>query len=281
MINLIISKFFIFSVFSWIQNSGNLAALRWTTKKITISWNQSSKLNQSNSRKAILITLWDWKRTCKLFLRIEEERYFLKRNFSFSNPTVHLERLDIQLVTFYNSTSGQKRKISETVKSLARKGNEGLQRMKAHTCCICKKRISNFQYLKLHIKSIHLKSTKFSCDLCPKIFYSKSYIQRHMIADHSKKRFWCNICDYKTAIRSAFLSHRKTHSKESECPICKKRVAKLKLHVKTHEPKNPCSICSKMIGNKSMRKHIKIHEVKNHKCGLCGEAFEKKLDLGR
>lgn len=194
-----------------------------------------------------------------------------------------LERLDFRCDNFDTSTSDQGQKkanFSKKVSEFAQKGNEGLSPTDRHTCCFCRKKVSGRAYLRNHIRTLHLKSTKLFCDHCPKVFYNKNYIKRHMIAAHSKKNLSCNICDFKTSFKSTFLRHKKKHDTGVECPICRQLVKELKRHIRTHTSKKNCPVCHQIFSYANLKSHMKLH-TRALRCEICEEAFEKKLDLRR
>lgn len=200
-----------------------------------------------------------------------------------------VERLPSEGSKSEASINSQKRKIGhkteqkqtafETVYELARKGNEGISLKKPHTCCICLKICCNQFVLRMHLESVHLRTKKLSCDLCPKYYFTFQAIRRHMKKTHCKKILECNVCDYKTAIRSLLVSHKLTHNTKAECPICKKLVASLPNHIPRHKPKISCSICQITCHPHTMKSHMNVHRVR--KCKSCDEVFTKTEDLRR
>lgn len=169
-----------------------------------------------------------------------------------------------------------------TLETLSRKGNKALRSTKdPHTCCFCSKTLSNLPNLKEHIKSVHFKTEKFLCDLCPKLYYTKRSIYHHLAENHREKKFKCNKCDLKFAFESWLELHKTTHAVKVKCSICKKQVSSLRRHMITHRPREKCPICLKMIraaDRRSMKSHMKSH---NKKCGKCGETFESREALRR
>lgn len=87
---------------------------------------------------------------------------------------------------------------------------------------------------------IHSKANKMSCDLGPKYYFSKSSIFHHMQNSHGRKKYQCNICDYKTAIKTSFKKHEIIHADKVECHVRSKQVTSLEVH-KVHEPREACS----------------------------------------
>lgn len=138
-----------------------------------------------------------------------------------------LERLDIKkanikvLLNQLKSSTG----CSDTVKSLAKIGNERLGSKELHTCCLCRKRFSRSLRLKLHIENVHYRKKRISCDLCTHVCFTKDAIFHHMLV-HRTKKYACNICDYKTSFKQNFQKHRNHIFKKcSSCDeVFKKKV---------------------------------------------------------
>lgn len=208
----------------------------------------------------------------------------LKFWISFSDPHVLLERITYKKSIRELSSLDRCPRIvdkSETIHALARKGNEGIGYADPHSCCLCRKVYSCRLRLRVHLKTLHLKTTKFLCDLCPKIYFIKHEIIRHFQNVHLKKRFSCNVCDYRTSVTAHMKSHKMIHAEKVECTICKKLVPSLRNHLLMHRPKERCTVCQKMISKKNINMHIKTHSVKNHKCENCVDCFSTREDLRR
>lgn len=211
----------------------------------------------------------------------------------FTGPVVLLDRLAFKespktissskIVKIRKHYKTSKTSVSELAVNEARKGNEHLSCYDPHTCSICKRLFSSRYALRSHIDVVHGKTKKFFCDLCPKILYHKTHMHLHMRDVHSKKKFSCNICDFKTASKKNFLGHKMTHSEKVPCPICKKPVSSMKKHMINHKPRERCPTCNLIFSSRSLKQHMKIHNriAIVHKCESCGEAFDNKEDLRR
>lgn len=205
---------------------------------------------------------------------------------SFSDPFVQLERYALEKSTSVLSDSDhceKKSSFGDEVDSLSRQGNEGLTYKEPHTCCFCQKVFSCRDRLCPHIERHHLQAKKWSCDLCPKFYFSKVDIKWHMTRVHDKKQLACKKCDYKTALNSKLDRHKQVHATKVECPICQKLVSSLKSHIKNaHEAKpivkGSCPICQKVMGKTRIKRHMKTHV---HKCGNCDKVFKSRKDLRR
>lgn len=188
-----------------------------------------------------------------------------------------LERLTINPLGKYDFPEYSK----GSIETLEKKGNEGLSWREPHTCCFCQKKCYNRGGLSNHLKTVHHRNKKLLCDLCPKFYFHKRMIARHMREIHSKKSFECNICEYKTTRKSHFERHKLTHAEKVECPICKKLVNEAS-HMRIHEPRISCPICKKMFKKHCLKNHMKMHTRKSsQKCENCDENFKSREDLRR
>lgn len=211
---------------------------------------------------------------CCLCRKVLSNRFILKRHI-LSTHGVTPDKLSCfsTLVDHEQAKADQ----NEMTEALVTKGNEGLNFTKPHTCCFCQKVLKDRGKLKRHMLTLHSGSLKVFCDLCPKIYFSKSDLLNHMKNVHCEKRFACDVCDYKTANRNHIKKHKMIHNEKVQCPICKKLVTSLRGHVRMHT-KVKCSICQKTMIKQSLRQHMANHV---QKCKSCGETFEDKPTLRR
>lgn len=214
-----------------------------------------------------------------------------------------LERLEI--IKKYSKapiTKKVRRKFrhDEALRTLAKKDSHSLGTKDRHKCHICGMVCSDSRRLRLHLENVHLRTTRMSCDLCPKFFFTKEAIKQHVKA-HSKKRFVCNICDYKTARKGHMIRHKQSHDKiisksqlelddlvkkgnegqhwnePHACTFCQKVFTcrkSLKTHLQSFHLKATefrCDLCAKFYFSKdSIYDHIKkFHGVKKFKCHVC------------
>lgn len=148
-----------------------------------------------------------------------------------------------------------------------------------HACSICEKVFKQRAYLERHVESVHFKTNKIFCDLCPKIFFTEVDLKFHIRYVHGEKSFACNICDYKTAVKTNFKRHNLTHGVKVEFPICKKKVVELKTDTKAHRPKEfryvhgeksfACYICDYKTSVKSNLKRHKLTHGAKVGCPIC------------
>lgn len=203
---------------------------------------------------------------------------------------------DVPLEQYNDSTTSESAKEScNQWENLARNDDE------LHTCSICQKVLKRRNLME-HLRSLHYKTNKMCCDLCPKFYYSKQSIKQHMIT-HGERKFECSACGYVTPFKTSFKNHQKIHAAKVECQVCRKQVSSLKSHMRMHAPKERCPICQTILAKKSMANHLKSHRPKvscpickkmyaaptikkhmkthnkNKKCKTCEKAFESREGL--
>ena len=115
---------------------------------------------------------------------------------------------------------------------------------------------------------VHDDSKGFKCDVCLKMFPSKSDLERHYRMHTGEKPFACQTCDRKFAVLSTLVRHEATHSeiKSFKCSICPEgRFFKTKKELNQHmvfhyEPKFSCSHCDyKSHRKNNLNRHEKTH----------------------
>lgn len=122
------------------------------------------------------------------------------------------------------------------------------------------------------------KSKMFQCSSCD---YSSDYhaqIDQHTFKQHSSL---CTQCGHQSETFKEYQEHAETHP--YSCEICKVKfvgIRTLRRHMTIeHQTENlytkekkmvPCHICGKLVGEPSLRGHIKnIHSTEIHKCDFC------------
>ena len=115
---------------------------------------------------------------------------------------------------------------------------------------------------------VHDDSKSFQCDICLKIFKSKSQLVIHYRTHTGEKPFACQVCDRKFTQKAGLVQHQATHSeiKSFKCSICPegkffKTKSQLSHHMVFHyEPKFCCSHCDhKSYTASSLKRHEKTH----------------------
>uniref|UniRef100_F6Z625 C2H2-type domain-containing protein n=1 Tax=Ciona intestinalis TaxID=7719 RepID=F6Z625_CIOIN len=115
-----------------------------------------------------------------------------------------------------------------------------------------------------------LKLKFFICKECGKVFKRRYRLTNHIESIHrGKKKYHCDVCDFKTAYRLSLQQHKRLHTKEKPhiCKYCDKPfttgsmlIEHLRMHTNTKPHK--CKWCSKRFTAKSnYNKHIRIHSL--------------------
>lgn len=94
-------------------------------------------------------------------------------------------------------------------------------------CSICNKVLANIFLVRKHIERVHEKLKRFNCNHCPKDFYSKSDLVRHVKHRHiftnddtsnANLPFKCEVkgCGKHFKMKTALSNHQKiSHAKEN------------------------------------------------------------------
>ena len=106
------------------------------------------------------------------------------------------------------------------------------------------------------------ETTTFVCNICGKVYESKSGLFTHHKYEHEKKEipkpFICTECGAGFQHKSALKTHTRSHEEKTPCPQCGMKVRKVKLHIEAvHTP----------------------DEMKKHQCQDCGKGFLDALKL--
>ena len=128
--------------------------------------------------------------------------------------------------------------------------------------------------LERHIQAIHKELNTFSCEYCDFKTSRKDNFRIHIKTKHGSLIFECLACASTFHLRSDLKDHsRKAHDLEQDTNISPKI---LDHNVKPHK----CEVCGKNFTLKGeMNRHIKtVHmKVKTIKCSFCPKTFAKKV----
>jgi len=156
-------------------------------------------------------------------------------------------------------------------------------------CEHCGKFLSNDHTLSVHIASEHkIGDGKIhKCSKCEKIFIHRALLAQHMVYSHvDVDRFKCDLCDYKTNIKSILKRHQNVHSdvRDVQCDLCESKFKSkqiLKSHIDYVHNKirdHKCDICEKAFQSKwKLDDHVKTHTgQRDFQCQFCEKSFIQK-----
>jgi DNA-directed RNA polymerase subunit RPC12/RpoP len=149
--------------------------------------------------------------------------------------------------------------------------------MESYKCKECGKQFANPTNLKLHVKTVHLKEFRFSCEICGMGFTHMSHKRIHMRGHTGERPYKCEICGESFRYKDRLRIHLRGHTGERPfvCDVCKKGFAsrsKLKRHEKIHEK-------SGFGGNKSSQEEVEPPRPLRYGCEDCGKAFAEPQHL--
>ena len=95
------------------------------------------------------------------------------------------------------------------------------------TCKVCKKKLSNKQHLREHLKSQHFGKTDHYCARCDKYFSSSSSLAVHNRShDPSAQKFVCSTCNKSFTKESRLREHLPVHQgKQLTCQFVARRIS--------------------------------------------------------
>lgn len=158
-------------------------------------------------------------------------------------------------------------------------------------CDLCPKEFKSTDTLNTHQVNDHGKDP-FRCEICKEkevTFTSTSGLRRHMDVFHnsSNQRWQCSICSAELATKSSLIAHEQAHSEvhNFECEICSfssKTLHAMKRHMKLHGEKiHKCELCSKAF---TIKRYLNEHMLTHTKeqpfvCDDCGDRFNQRYSL--
>ncbi|XP_041985926.1 zinc finger protein 347-like isoform X8 [Aricia agestis] len=156
-------------------------------------------------------------------------------------------------------------------------------------CDVCLKMFPTKSRLLRHIRT-HTGEKTYSCNICQKIFLRRAYLKEHLLIHTGEKPYNCDICQKKFTLRSNLERHLLIHTGEKpfNCNICQKKFlgkSDLKRHLLIHTGEKPynCDICQKkFLGKSDLKRHLLIHTgEKPYNCDICQKKFLLRSHLKR
>uniref|UniRef100_A0A336KXZ9 CSON000366 protein n=1 Tax=Culicoides sonorensis TaxID=179676 RepID=A0A336KXZ9_CULSO len=154
----------------------------------------------------------------------------------------------------------------------------------------CKFAATSQHKLNRHLEMVHelVVRKSFCCDVCGKIYPTKSRLSYHLNIHYNRTPFACDFegCTRKFRNPTRLRNHKQEFHLQiirMHCAVCGKGFrtkASHDLHILGHEkPTIPCEVCGKLLTNrKTLATHLKIHTgERRYQCSVpgCDKAFTK------
>lgn len=140
-------------------------------------------------------------------------------------------------------------------------------REKRFMCAMCSYICGSSTSLKVHTRRHHTGERPYKCDLCPKTFVERNYMEAHRRVHTGERPFKCPICLKGFRDSSNMNHHKRTHSdiKPHKCPECGKGFLKkhnMTVHRRSQHMREDelikCSVCNKYFDD---RAQLNIHQI--------------------
>lgn len=79
------------------------------------------------------------------------------------------------------------------------------------TCTECGLKMK-YQYLKQHVKRLHVQGKIFKCNQCDKSFAYKKFLEEHQLIHTDIRPFPCEVCDQRFRQKAGLVSHMRLHT---------------------------------------------------------------------
>lgn len=161
-------------------------------------------------------------------------------------------------------------------------------------CTQCSKSYTSISYLKGHIRAVHDQALCNVCDICARVFRTKTACKSHKNSVHSNKNIkpaQCNECGlwlkHNTSLMTHIKRHHKNEGKKFICDICgkvKPNYSTLYNHKKAvhfTEEKYKCTVCPKAYKYlKSLKEHIASHTGDRlYSCKYCSKTCNSSATM--
>ena len=153
-----------------------------------------------------------------------------------------------------------------------------------YKCDMCTKSFPLLKQLTAHMNKWHCAiQQKFDCEYCDSTFSQRMTYFNHLLKHYKKNNYACRHCslDFKDA--RLFKEHMQTeHKRKYACSLCPEVFEdqlSRKCHRETAHPRAmvfKCKICScQFVSENEVKKHVKLHKVRQYKCDICAQAFSR------
>ncbi|KAJ9584525.1 hypothetical protein L9F63_021135 [Diploptera punctata] len=148
-------------------------------------------------------------------------------------------------------------------------------------CDICKRVFKTKTGLRHHV-AVHTGEYKYCCDYCGRGFMSRMMMEEHLSMHTKEERYICDVCGRKFSFQSTYWIHRKWHDNPYpyKCNYCGRKFrhsSLLAVHKRKHTGERPykCPHCPLTfpVGG-TLKRHLILHTgVYPFNCESCKRGF--------
>ena len=203
------------------------------------------------------------------------------------NENVEPEPIDDSTQIADSNTTTQEGTTSQQEEATKSSNVENTENILTFVCDLCNKETGTHDEHRVHMANIH-DLIEYWCFRCNQLQPDANSLNSHVLANHVKKTFPCELCFKKFDTYQSRKKHMKVHGdKKYLCGQCGKCFLS-PVHLHQHEARHDkvktikCNLCDSWFFKKwEVQRHIQyIHTLGySERCEKCGRGYKSKENL--